>query len=154
MVFFLFFSCYPEWDPIYQNIFNLTIFLVLYILPIIMIIYTYSQVVAVLWTVDKNIALDEHESALLNNNKMAKAQNKQAKLNRDGSNRSNRPRSYSNQSTNLQIPVTGVNSTNMAVRSKLKNQLIARRKAAKMLICVAFMFAACNLPIHILNILR
>ena len=128
-------------------------FLVLYILPIILIAYTYSQVVAVLWTVDKNIALDENESALLSKTSKAQ-QNKQAKLNRDGSNRSNRPRSYSNQSCQLQIPAAALNTTNMAVRSKLKNQLIARRKAAKMLICVACMFAACNLPIHLLNIIR
>lgn len=41
-----------------------------------------------------------------------------------------------------------------AAMNKMKNQLIARRKAAKMLISVAVMFAICYLPIHILNITR
>jgi hypothetical protein len=45
-------------------------------------------------------------------------------------------------------------SGNSAAKSKLKNQLHARRKAAKMLISVAVMFAIFYLPIHILNILR
>ena len=33
-------------------------------------------------------------------------------------------------------------------------QLIARRKAAKMLIAVVIMFGICYLPVHLLNILR
>lgn len=45
-------------------------------------------------------------------------------------------------------------SGSSAAMSKMKNQLIARRKAAKMLISVAVLFAICYLPIHILNITR
>ena len=33
-------------------------------------------------------------------------------------------------------------------------QLLARRKAAKMLIAVVVMFGICYLPVHLLNILR
>ncbi len=39
-------------------------------------------------------------------------------------------------------------------KTKMKNQLIARRKAAKMLISVAVLFAICYLPIHLLNFMR
>ncbi len=35
-----------------------------------------------------------------------------------------------------------------------ESQLVARRKAAKMLIAVVIMFAICYLPVHLLNILR
>lgn len=35
-----------------------------------------------------------------------------------------------------------------------KQQLLARRKAAKMLLAVVVMFGVCYLPVHLLNILR
>ena len=35
-----------------------------------------------------------------------------------------------------------------------ESQLLARRKAAKMLIAVVVMFGICYLPVHLLNILR
>ena len=39
-------------------------------------------------------------------------------------------------------------------RSGVESQLIARRKAAKMLIAVVVMFGICYLPVHLLNLLR
>ena len=39
-------------------------------------------------------------------------------------------------------------------KTAAETQLIARRKAAKMLIAVVVMFGICYLPVHLLNILR
>ena len=39
-------------------------------------------------------------------------------------------------------------------RTNAEQQLLARRKAAKMLIAVVVMFGVCYLPVHLLNILR
>ncbi|CAF0958061.1 unnamed protein product [Brachionus calyciflorus] len=133
--------CEPTWEIIYQNIFDSSIFLILYILPMALIFYTYSRVLKVLWRLDKSIAWNENDEK--------KSDSKRYKY---------KPvfRTYNfrqNKTNADDISITMASGSSNA-RSKMKNQLIARRKAAKMLIAVAAMFAVCYLPIHILNILR
>lgn len=137
---FLFLSCYPTWEQIYQNIFDLTIFLILYILPMALIFYTYSRVLKVLWRLDKSIAWNENDE-------------KKSLTKSNAQKSAFRSYSFRSKSNIDDISITVASGSSNA-RSKMKNQLIARRKAAKMLIIVATMFGVCYLPIHLLNILR
>ena len=95
----------------------------------VLISYTYTRVIKVLWRVDKNILLEETTKNTTSNAMPPNARNL------------SQAQSY------------GVGGNNLT-RTKMKAQLIARRKAAKMLISVAVLFAICYLPIHLLNILR
>ena len=99
----------------------------------VLITYTYTRVIKVLWRVDKNILLEESTKSNCTKNAI-----------------SARVLSARNVS---QAQYYGVSGNNLAT-TKMKAQLIARRKAAKMLISVAVLFAICYLPIHLLNILR
>jgi hypothetical protein len=99
-----------------------------------LIFYTYTRVIKVLWHADKRIALEEDSSSTkYNNNNFSRENTRNATMNKD---------SFS------------ANTGNSAAMAKMKQQLISRRKAAKMLISVAILFAICYLPIHLLNILR
>lgn len=109
------------WQMVYQNIFDLLIFIILYILPMILIFYTYTRVVKVLWKLDNSITWDETST----------------KTNKNGSN--------SNQT---------LACGSSKAKTKIILQLNSRRKAAKMLISVAVIFAICYLPNHLLNIIR
>jgi hypothetical protein len=116
-----------------------------------LIFYTYSKVFKVLWKIDKSIAMDDNDNNT--NNSIANSK----KVNLEVSNHNNQSimnsskQSITNVNNQTQANTVVGNST---AKSKMKNQLIARRKAAKMLISVAMMFGLCYLPIHILNILR
>ena len=223
----LIFSCHPTWDPIFQNVYDLVNFSILYILPMILIFYTYSKVFKVLWRIDKRFAQDEHESttttapAVNNNNNNNNNSSTSGDTDAVGSARNsiqqtgtgtklpltpiNTPQlmakhsafkiSKSKQKTAIAAPTTnndayssvikanslalsGTGSSKHALRasnavnvscsissssghtatnaasSKMKAQLVARRKAAKMLISVAILFGICYLPIQVLNIIR
>nr|QVK45654.1 G protein-coupled receptor [Proales similis] len=116
--------CFPTWSPIYQRLFDSFNLLILYILPMILIFYTYSRVFKVLWRIDKSIMWEQ-------------------------------PEADCSRSTNkLDASCVTMASGSAAAKSKMRSQLNARRKAAKMLISVAMLFAICYLPIHVLNILR
>jgi hypothetical protein len=123
----------PTWPMIYQNMFDTLIFCILYILPMALTFYTYTTVIKVLWKIDKGIAWDSNESK---KNLLTKTAD-QTEPN----------------SKNKQVTFTQASGSSTA-KSKMKHQLNARRKAAKMLISVAVMFAICYLPIHVLNIIR
>lgn len=209
-------SCYPTWNVIFQNMFDLFMFAILYILPMSLIFYTYRRVIKVLWKIDKSIAWDESPSS--NNNNQTNNNNSSTntnattnngreqrstgqmtattysfskkggsgknsatasstgddlastavvitadsntnKSNISSSNLSNKNNNANLNSSSLKPPPPSYTAYTMAngssaAMNKMKNQLIARRKAAKMLISVAVMFAICYLPIHILNITR
>ena len=140
------FRCYPSWATVYQNIFDISIASILYILPMVLISYTYTRVIKVLWKVDKSIIFDENESEKV-----------QLKSKND-SFQSSSVQIYSKGKNSLILnsnnPLPSSTTTGNITNSKMKNQLNNRRKAAKMLICVAIMFAICNLPIHFINIIR
>jgi len=95
--------------------------------------YTYTTVIKVLWKIDKGITWDSSESK---KNLTIKKTDKKETI-----------------SKNKRVAFTQASGSSSA-KSKMMNQLNARRKAAKMLISVAAMFAICYLPIHILNIIR
>ena len=102
-----------------------------------LIFYTYTRVIKVLWRVDKNILHEEMTTTPATiSTRIATSATVQ-------------PRSVRSTNSNY----VGLYGNNIA-RTKMKSQLIARRKAAKMLISVAVLFAICYLPIHLLNILR
>lgn len=106
-----------------------------------LIFFTYSRIFKVLWRIDKSIAWDESDK---------KKSQPQLRLNEQSiSNEYTTVNKKKETSTSCTI-ASGSN----AAKSKMKNQLSARRKAAKMLISVAILFAVCYLPIHILNLLR
>jgi hypothetical protein len=67
---------------------------------------------------------------------------------------SNNAAKGSNSATGSQSANYTLASGSSMAKTKMKNQLIARRKAAKMLISVAVLFAICFLPVHLLNIMR
>lgn len=96
-----------------------------------LIFYTYTRVIKVLWHADKRIVLEESPSVKYNNFSRESTRN-----------------------TMMNKETFALNSGNSAAMAKMKQQLISRRKAAKMLISVAILFAICYLPIHLLNILR
>ncbi len=123
----------PTWPMIYQNMFDTLIFCILYILPMALTFYTYTTVIKVLWKIDKGITWDSSESK---KNLTIKKTDKKETI-----------------SKNKRVAFTQASGSSSA-KSKMMNQLNARRKAAKMLISVAAMFAICYLPIHILNIIR
>lgn len=129
----------PTWHVIYQNMFDTLIFVILYILPMALIFYTYTRVVKVLWKIDKSIAWDNS------------TESNKTFLNKSNENSKNVGNISSG--NNKQVTFTTASGSSIA-KSKMKNQLNARRKAAKMLISVAAMFAICYLPIHVLNIIR
>jgi hypothetical protein len=116
---------------IYQNMFDTLIFIILYIIPMALIFYTYNLVIKVLWRIDKSIAWDnatsEGNSKIQTNNSIVE--------------------------TSKQLTFTTASGSSVA-KLKMKNQLNSRRKAAKMLISVAALFGVCYLPIHVLNIIR
>ena len=117
-----------------------------------LIFYTYSKVFKVLWKIDKGIAMDDNETSNVkenNSNILKENDRKHNNLDVNQSSVSGSRKSISINNTNAN-QITG----NSTAKSKMKNQLIARRKAAKMLISVAILFGLCYLPIHILNILR
>ena len=95
-----------------------------------LIFITYKRVIKVLWKFDNSIVLEENGSS----NKKITSKNEI---------------SISISQTNCTLACGSSNAKNTFM-----NQLNARRKAAKMLIVVAVMFAICYLPINILNILR
>jgi hypothetical protein len=104
----------------------------------VLIAYTYTRVIKVLWRVDKNILLEETRAT--------------TNLTANTNSCTLPPQSLSSRNLS-QSQYYNVGGNNVA-RTKMKAQLIARRKAAKMLISVAVLFAICYLPIHLLNILR
>lgn len=133
-----------------------------------LIFYTYTRVVKVLWKIDKSIAWDESPSG------GDQAQSRQGSA---ASPTKNTTTTYLfskkgvpiTNSSEMITSASGSNNNGAVVKplfsytmasgsstakSKMKNQLIARRKAAKMLISVAFLFAICYFPIYILNISR
>jgi hypothetical protein len=161
---------------IYQNIFDLFIFAILYILPMVLIFYTYTGVVKVLWKWDKNIAWNENEANKLmetaggamsdtrltcEKNCLESIPNSTCSF-RDMNNCSGTSGQGQRQEAQImsasKFEISPASYTmasgSSAAKSKMKDRLMARRKAAKMLICVALMFAICYLPIHLLNILR
>lgn len=105
-----------------------------------LIFYTYSRVLKVLWRLDKSIAWNENDE-------------KKSLTKRNSQKSTFRSYTFRNKSNIDDISITVASGSSNA-RSKMKNQLISRRKAAKMLIIVAAMFGVCYLPIHLLNILR
>lgn len=92
----------------------------------ILIFYTYTRVIKVLWKIDHSIAWDENGSNLQKN--------------------------FRNNNKNQKNRTMACGSSK--AKTKILHQLNARRKAARMLISVAVIFAICYLPIHILNIIR
>lgn len=128
-----------------------------------LIFYTYSKVFKVLWKIDKSIAMDDNDTNSPNNNIANNHNNNNNNNNNGHSKKANLEVNSQNQSTinssrqsiaNINHAQANSGASNSTAKSKMKNQLIARRKAAKMLISVAMMFGLCYLPIHILNILR
>ena len=132
-----------------------------------LIFYTYTKVVKVLWQIDKRIAWDESERKCSTNNvstnKLAEKNKATGEMQKKTSSthlsshqnsevQNKRPKEKTQKSKNKNYPMAA-NGSSIA-KSKMKQQLIARRKAAKMLISVALMFALCYLPIHLLNIAR
>jgi hypothetical protein len=122
-----------------------------------LIFYTYTRVVKVLWRIDKSIAWDDSNSNShlkpIKNMVTTSPPNSSCGLNSTASTYtfSKINNNNNNSSTNINYTMA---SGSTAAKTKMKNQLIARRKAAKMLISVAVMFAICYLPIHLLNVLR
>jgi hypothetical protein len=121
-----------------------------------LIFYTYSKVFKVLWKIDKSIAMDDNDNTNNANNNIANNNTNNKKTNLEVNSHNNQSTMNSSRQSIANINQTPTNSggSNSTTKSKMKNQLIARRKAAKMLISVAIMFGLCYLPIHILNILR
>ena len=105
-----------------------------------LIFYTYARVLKVLWRLDKSIAWNENDE-------------KKCETKRPNYRATFSTYNFRNKNNVDDISIT-VASGSSSARSKMKNQLIARRKAAKMLIIVAAMFGICYLPIHLLSILR
>ena len=121
---------------------------ILYVLTMLLIAYTSVKVIKVLWKVDQNIGFDEIKSEKINFNiKKDSLQLLPVKT------FANRKISLNFSSNNVSFP-SSMTPSNLLVNSKIKTQLNHRRKAAKMLICVAIMFAICNLPIHFFNVIR
>ena len=105
----------------------------------VLISYTYTRIIKVLWKIDKSIAWDNNS-----------ADTKSKLLENNGNNRK-----ASEEVINKSKQVTYTTASGSSVaKNKMMNQLTARRKAAKMLISVAAMFAVCYFPIHVLNIVR
>jgi len=96
----------------------------------------------VLWRIDKSIAWDESDKT--------KSSPKSRQNDQSISNEYTSVKKVKKETSTSCTIASGSN----AAKSKIKNQLSARRKAAKMLISVAILFAVCYLPIHILNLLR
>lgn len=133
-----------------------------------LIFYTYTRVVKVLWKIDKSIAWDQEEAvaaAAAATSAHGAANTRRTPMSTTYTFQKKHSTNPTNSSTSIPLMNKKSNSTgsmygytvasgSSAAKSKMKNQLIARRKAAKMLITVAFMFAICYLPIHVLNILR
>ena len=155
----------------------------------LLIFYTYTRVVKVLWRIDKSIAWDENEpntsashyslskkkanqsaaaaataaatavSANSSSSSPTKTGTTSTTYTFSSGSSSNKKSGIRNNlspnasSNNPQINYTMASGSSIA-KTKMKNQLIARRKAAKMLICVALIFAICYLPIHLLNFMR
>ena len=95
-----------------------------------LIFYTYTRVIKVLWKIDSSITWD-------NENGGGSGSSKTLKISR----------------VNGQSNFTMACGTSKA-KTRIMQQLNARRKAAKMLIIVAVIFALCYLPIYLLNISR
>jgi hypothetical protein len=104
-----------------------------------LIFFTYSRIFKVLWRIDKSIAWDESD------NKKSPHQIHNQSISNEYSTVKKKKETSSS---------CTIASGSNAAKTKIKNQLTARRKAAKMLISVAILFAVCYLPIHILNLLR
>jgi hypothetical protein len=135
----------------------------------ILIFYTYTGVVKVLWKWDKNIAWDENSAKLMEPGTTSDTRLADEKIylesipnstysfkDTNNCNNNQRQEAQNISSSKFEISPAGYTmaSGSSAAKSKMRDRLMARRKAAKMLICVAIMFAICYLPIHLLNILR
>lgn len=140
------------------------IFIILYIVPMILISYTYTRVVKVLWRIDRSIAFDEHRQSESSTTTTTytfanSGNNNKKRFSTSNNNNNNETRFNGNvgsatSSGNNMNYVSANNCGSSLAMAKMKNQLIARRKAAKMLISVAVLFAICYIPIHTLNVLR
>jgi len=117
---------------VYQITYEVLIFIILYILPMTLIFYTYTRVIKVLWKIDNSITWDNENGS------------KTLKVSRANS------RNKSGSSANSHSNFTMACGTSKA-KTKIMQQLNARRKAAKMLISVAVIFALCYLAIYLLN---
>ena len=137
----IFNSCEPTWPTIYQNMFDTLILIILYIIPMGLIFYTYNLVIKVLWRIDKSIAWDN-----MSETKTKPLTSKSQSFHKNNDN-------TVCTEDNKQVTFTTASGSTLA-KSKMKNQLNARRKAAKMLISIAALFAICYLPINVLNIIR
>lgn len=119
-------------------------FVILYLLPMALIFYTNNRVIKVLWNIDQMIEWVEDENV---------GSSVVYSFSKRGGQGTQVNSSNPNELRDPSRVFTTANGSSIA-RAKLAKQLIGRRRAAKILICVAVLFAICYLPIHILNIFR
>ncbi|KAI5731297.1 hypothetical protein M8J77_007798 [Diaphorina citri] len=117
-------TCVPTWGPDYESIFQGAKFILLYFLPLGLMSIAYYQIVKVLWRSDN---IPGHSEVVHLNDKF----HPEAEMN----------------GRHRRATIGTANSTT-------ESQILSRRKAAKMLVVVVSMFAACYFPVHLLSIVR
>lgn len=128
---------------------DLLVFAIFYILPMTMIFYTNNRAIKVLWNIDSRIVWkdpkivhDEHNTPTSTTYMFPSDGGGQGlTLN-------------ANKSSSMTASGFTMASGSSAAMANIRKQLVVRRKAAKMLIWMAALFAICYLPIHVLNITR
>ncbi|KAK0052134.1 orexin receptor type 2 [Biomphalaria pfeifferi] len=103
--------CRPSWDTTNQGIYHIIVTVVFYLIPMILMAFTYSHIATVLW---------KHEI----------------------------PGDVVGTKTQGRKPMLDGN------KNTQEDQILSRRKAARMLIAIVIMFAICYLPVHIQNVIR
>uniref|UniRef100_A0A8D8QUD3 Orexin receptor type 2 n=1 Tax=Cacopsylla melanoneura TaxID=428564 RepID=A0A8D8QUD3_9HEMI len=117
-------TCVPTWTSDIESIFQGVRFILLYFLPLGLMSITYYQIVRVLWRSDN---IPGHSEVVHLNDKF-----------------------HTEADTNGRYRRATIGTAN----STTESQIVSRRKAAKMLVVVVSMFAACYFPVHLLSIVR
>ncbi|XP_041471029.1 orexin receptor type 2-like [Lytechinus variegatus] len=130
-------KCYETgWhNSLWQKVYYVSIVLLTYILPLCVIVVTYSMVCIRLWS-----AIPTEETS--------------RKKPTDSNNESRHQNSGKSNHTGNGAIRGGSRSRSGPVKTSTETQVESRRKVARMLIIVAFIFFICYLPINVLNTLR
>ncbi|CAF3523178.1 unnamed protein product [Rotaria socialis] len=127
---------YCQWDahPVFDLIYQLHISFCLFIIPLCLMVFTYSGIVKVLWgSLPSERVLNDEKRAIYSS---------QYKLTVHSD------ESLTNSPTNNNSGLMNTNkSSNLTVQEN-------RQKAAKMLICVVIIFVICYIPVHVFNLFR
>ncbi|CAF1152387.1 unnamed protein product [Adineta steineri] len=117
---------YCQWNshPLFDLLYQLHISLCLFIIPLCLMVYTYTGVARVLWGSLPSERVNHNDNFTRNSNVLT----------------------YSDDS-HTSSAVSSTKSSNLIVQEN-------RQKAAKMLISVVIIFAICFIPVHVFNLFR